>query len=174
MIQDFGENLEPTREVDIKVEDGLELNLSVIEELASKYEREGEELKTYDLTTDEAQEFTLAYNGSRGELITRSEEYRRSLTRAPLYPQDLKGKIYKLVDQILKQQSFRENERVRMLNTREIPNPYVVALEYIDVTIKPLVVHKQVQPELLHIAVNSVRGFDKIAKENIKTYQQGI
>jgi hypothetical protein len=174
MTEDFKVHSESTSDTEAKIEDGLELNLGIIENLVSKYGKSEVPFGTYDLTNEDGLEFTSAFNRLRGELVTRSSEYRKNLMSTPLYPNTLKGKVYEIVDKILKQHSFRENERARMLNSREIPNPYLTSIEYIDVTIQPLVVNKQVQPELLNIAVENVREFDNVGKENINTYQQGV
>lgn len=172
MTEDFNECSESTLDTEEKIKDGLELNLGIIENLVSAYKKEEDIYKTYDLTLEEAEKFTSAYNGLRGELTTRGSQYRKNLMNAPLYPNTFKGKAYQIVDKILKQHNFREGERNRMLNSREIPNPYLTSVEYIEVVIKPLVVSKQVQPELLDIAVQYVREFDNVGKENLKIYQR--
>lgn len=96
------------------------------------------------------------------------------MLKAPLYPNSIKGVMYKLIDNILHQEEFRISERSRMLDKRIIPNPYLEAKRFLESTMIELIEHKIIQPELIWLIVERIRKLDAISIENIRKYNLGI
>lgn len=153
--------VEPPRDPD------LEKHLAVFDSLAEKYKEPNKPFENYDLEAEDVEIFTSAYHGLNGELTKRSLKYRNAVINSPLYPPTTKGKIYRFVDNILNQNEFRENERIRMLGNRKIPNPYMTAREYIAALLLSQVETKTVLPELLLLVTMNIRKLDRIAQENL-------
>lgn len=146
----------------------LEEYLSALENLANKYEKPDTPLECYKLEPEDETTFSTTYHGLNGELAQRAMKYREAEINSPLYPQDTKGKIYKIADTILNQHEFRMNERVRMVDEGEIPNPYKAAKDYIAAILLPQLRDKMITPELIRLVAMNIRKLDRIAIKNLE------
>ncbi|MHC1716331.1 MAG: hypothetical protein AB9915_00325 [Candidatus Dojkabacteria bacterium] len=161
-------------EIEPQKDNQLEEPLRIFEELASKYEKEDQGSGNYQLKPEDEQKFVRAYHNLKGVLTERASDYKKTVISFSLYPQGFKGKACKFVDKLLDQQGFRKDERLRMVNEELISNPYKTAIKYIEATVWILLKNKQIQSEGLRIVVNGLRGFDRVAKENLNRYRSSL